>query len=445
MKIGAYILTKNAKQNYSKECFNVRQNAGLAVIIDVLERKGYTVEYCSNANVHKYDVVLFAMTSDCDWWEFIAERVKWQAGNYKVVVGGAGVLNVRPFLPYVDYFVLGRGEALIGKLIDSLAKYGEYEGASVINSKTFSIDKSYMIAQTTEPYQHELVLESGKTYKENVIGCNHRCLFCGYTWHRKNITAEAFKYSWLWGGSNDSERAILDINTGMDIDWVKLRTTAIDGMSERLRYMVNKRISREMLRDFLGKMARCEKPHQLKVYNIVGYPTESVTDWYEFVEDVSMVDSEMAKQEKQTCLLLHSTPFRPMPATPMATAPMSYKNYRGRIGSILGKGMKGNIFYQGNAMWAVESMATDSLPTVIKSAIVWRGTEADSDNFVKVALSKKFNAASTEIKQATLEKYFDVAKLFGAYTLETLPTRYLETYADYKKAVKVVAKQWQEK
>lgn len=443
MKIGAYILTKNAKQNYSKECFNIRQNAGLAVVIDVLERKGYTVEYCSNANVHKYDVVLFAMTSDCDWWEFIAERVKWQSGSYKVVVGGAGVLNVRPFLPYVDYFVLGRGEAVIGKLIDALATHGEYEGASVVNSKTFSVDKSYMIAQTTAPYPQELTLESGKVYKENVIGCNHRCLFCGYTWHRKNITTEAFKYSWLWGGSNDSERAILDINTGMDIDWVKLRTTAIDGMSERLRYMVNKRISREMLRDFLSRMAKCEKPHQLKVYNIVGYPTETMDDWYEFVEDVSMVDGKMARQEKQTCLLLHSTPFRPMPATPMATAPMSYKNYRGRIGGVLGKGMKGNIFYQGNAMWAVESMATDSLPTVIKSAIVWRGTEADSDNFVKVALSKKFNSASTEIKQATLEKYFDLATLFGAYTLETLPTRYLETYADYKKAVKVVAKQWQ--
>ena len=90
--------------------------------------------------------------------------------------------------------------------------------------------------------------------------------------------------------------------------------------------------------------------------------------------------------------------------------------------------LKGNIFYQGNAIWAVESMGTDSLSTVIQSAIVWRGTESDSDNFVKVAASKKFKSASSAVKQATLEKYFDVCKLFGAFTKSTLPTRYLKTY-----------------
>ena len=128
-----------------------------------------------------------------------------------------------------------------------------------------------------------------------------------------------------------------------------------------------------------------------------------------------------------------------MPATPMACAPMSYKNYRGRIAK-MGRNLKGNVFYQGKGIWAVESMGTDSLPTVIKSAIVWRGVESDADNFVKLALSKKFDGASTLQKQVTLEKYFDVARLFGKYTLADLPTRYLATYADYKKALKVIEK-----
>ena len=442
MRIGTYILSKYAKQTYKKECFNVRTNAGIAVVIDILRKAGYEVEWCSSANVHKYDVVLFSMTSDCDWWEFIAERIKWAKGNYKVVVGGAGVLNVRPFLPYVDYFVLGRAENVIDKLIIALDKYGEYESENIINSKTFDVGKTYYINQVEEIYPHEILLENGQKYREDIIGCNHRCLFCGYTWQRKNCGPKVFAYSGLWHGSEDRERAILDINNGVPIDYVKLRTTAIDGMSERLRFMVNKRISRDTLREFLGNMARCEKPHQLKIYNIVGYPTETADDWREFVEDISIVDREMQKQEKQTCLLLHSTPFRAMPATPMATAPMSYKNYRGKIGGMLGKGMKGNIFYQGNAMWAVESMATDSLSTVIKSAIVWRGTESDSDMFAKIAASKKFNSASADVKQATLEKYFDVGRLFGRYTLDDLPTKYPATYADYKKAITKVEEQW---
>lgn len=181
MRIGTYILSKYAKQTYKKECFNVRTNAGIAVVIDILRKAGYEVEWCSSANVHKYDVVLFSMTSDCDWWEFIAERIKWAKGNYKVVVGGAGVLNVRPFLPYVDYFVLGRAENVIDKLIIALDKYGEYESENIINSKTFDVGKTYYINQVEEIYPHEILLENGQKYREDIIGCNHRCLFCGYT------------------------------------------------------------------------------------------------------------------------------------------------------------------------------------------------------------------------------------------------------------------------
>ena len=125
--------------------------------------------------------------------------------------------------------------------------------------------------------------------------------------------------------------------------------------------------------------------------------------------------------------------FRAMPATPLACKPMQYKNFRHAIANTLGKGYKGNIFYQGNAMWAVESMATESLSTVIKSAIIWRGTENDTANIIKLAQSKKFETASSAVKEKTLEKYFDVDKLFGSFTPETLPTRNIRTYCKVEK------------
>lgn len=100
---------------------------------------------------------------------------------------------------------------------------------------------------------------------------------------------------------------------------------------------------------------------------------------------------------------------------------------------MLGRGLKGNIFYQGNAMWAVESMATESLPTVFQSAIVWRGDESDANSFAKVARSKKFAQADGPTKLATLEKYFDPDKLFGKFSPDDLPTRYLDTYAKIEK------------
>ena len=433
MKIAFYVLNKYAKQTYSKECFDVRLNAGIAVCKDILNRSGYEVNYCSSADVQNYDLVFFSVTSDCDWWEFVAERLNWQKGDYKVAVGGQGVLNVRPFLQYVDYFLLGRAEGAIDDFVRGIEECGEYESSYVICSRTFDVDKKYEIKQTEKIYPYDIRLENGQTYHEDVIGCNHKCLFCGYTWQRKHVVQEEFSYSGLWNGGKDRERAMIDIHNGIEVDLVKLRTTAIDGLSERLRFAVNKKITREMLREFLERLAKCEKPNQVKFYNIIGYPEETEDDWWEFIDDVRKVDEQMKRSEKQTSILLHSTPFRAMPATPLACKPMSYKNYRGLVAKILGKGMKGNIFYQGNAMWCVESMSTESLPTVIQSAIVWRGTEKDSDNFAKVARSKKFCGASAAVKQKTLEQYFDVEQLFAEFSPQTLPTRYLKTYSKIEK------------
>lgn len=78
-------------------------------------------------------------------------------------------------------------------------------------------------------------------------------------------------------------------------------------------------------------------------------------------------------------------------------------------------------------------MGTDSLPTVILSAIVWRGTEKDAENVRKIACAKKFWTSNSTVKQATLEKYFDVKNLFGEFTPEKLPTRYLKSYAKVEK------------
>lgn len=436
LKIGAYVLAKNAKQTYSVECYDVRINAGMAVCRDILARAGFTnFGFASAATVTEYDVIMFSMTSDCDWWSFIAERSTWERGDYRVVIGGQGVLNVRPFLGVADYFMLGRAEGEMEKLFAALVGGDDYESEHVVCARTFSMLKRYTIAQVDDRYPHAITLPNGGTYREDVIGCNHKCLFCGYTWHRRHAGGDAFSYEGLWNGGVDRERAIIDMHNGIEVDFNKLRTTAIDGLSERIRVAVNKRITRDMLRDFLRKLSRCEHPHQVKIYNIVGYPSETDEDWMEFLDDVRLVDGEFAaRHDKQTCLLLHSTPFRAMPATPLACAPMSLRNYRGEIARVLGGGRyKGNIFYQGNALWCVESMGTESLSTVALSAIVWRGTESDADNIVKLSRAKKFWSASGAVKIATLEKYFDLAHLFGAFTPNTLPTRNIGTYCAVEK------------
>lgn len=437
MKICAYVQQSYAKSNYKTECMEIRQFVGLRVVMDCLERAGYNIDYAGIATVHQYDIVLVSITSDCDWWTYITERLRWRKGEYKVLIGGAGVLHIAPFLPWFYAAMFGRGENLIVPLVHGLRSGIRYESESICYSDSFSYDAIYRIAQADHPYCHQIKLSEKRNFSEGAIGCNHRCLFCGYTWQRKFLSL--YKYyrmgDGLFGGMADKERAMLDLKADYSgIDWAHLRTTAIDGFSERLRVGVGKPITRDILHHFLTEMLRYKgKAHQIKLYNICGYPTETDDDWREFLEDLRQADASVAKRDNQWSIVLHSTPFRAMPATPMACAPMSKKNYRGVIGQTLGRGLKGNLIYQGPSLWAVESMGTDSLPTVMLSAIAHRGAVEDCDNIAKLCRSHKFWIASSAVKEATLCRYFDMDRMFSAFLPETLPSRYLRTYAKIEK------------
>lgn len=415
MKICAYVQEAYAKANYKNECMDTRQFVGLRVVVDCLERAGYTVDYAGIATVHEYDIVLVSLTADCDWWTYIAERLRWRKGDYKVLIGGAGVLHIAPFLPWFYAVMFGRGEDLIVPLVQSIESGNRYEHESICYADSFSPDNIYKIAQAEAPYCHEIKLSESRNFAEGAIGCNHKCLFCGYTWHRK--FASPYKHyrmeDSLFGNIADRERAMLDLDEDPDsINWGLLRTTAIDGFSERLRIGVGKPI---------------------KFYNICGYPTETEDDWMELLEDMRLADETCPKRARQWSIVLHSTPFRAMPATPMACAPMSKRNYRGLIGKTLGPQLKGGLIYQGTSLWSVESMGTDSLSTVMLSAIAHRGAVMDCENIGKLCRTKKFWSASSAIKEATLCKYFDMDKLFGPFSPETLPSRYLRTYAKVEK------------
>jgi hypothetical protein len=435
VKVCAYVTSSYAKQTYATESHDVRAWPGFEVVLDAIRRSGYDVEYAGAATAHNYDVVLVSITSDCDWWPFVADRMTWKKKDGAiVVVGGAGVLNVRPFLSFADCFVLGRGENIAPLIVKEHDGGGRFVDKSVVWSDGFSESRHYEIAQVDAPYEHEIVLTNGKIFKEGDIGCQRKCFFCGYTWQRSYVGA-GVGYSSGSGagfGNGNQERTIIDLLDKDPSTWNTdgvVRMVGVDGMSWRLRRKVNKRITREMLRRFLSLLDESGKPSHIKLYMVVGYPDETIDDWSELLEDISIVDQEKSASIKQWCLLVHPTPFRAMPATPCATWPMSYQNYRGAIAKTLKRpSMNGNIFFQGNRFWAVESMGTESLPTVILSALCLRGTEDDTDLVSRIATSKKLWKASAAAKLASLEKHVNIDRLFGRYAHGNLPTRYLRSH-----------------
>ncbi len=435
-KVAVYVQSAYAKPTYAVESYNVRAWPGLEMVCDALRRAGLEVDYCSAATVSRYKLVLVSITAGCDWYSFLAERVRWKA-NGLVVAGGPGILNVRPFLPYADVFCFGRAEAYVVPLIRALLRGGAYRHPSVCYSSEFNMRRRYRIDGGECVYPHEVTLANGKRWRETAIGCQRKCCFCGYTWHRRHVgglQAESGAGNALWGGKA-SERTIFELDLADPESWDlgHLRMVGLDGFSERLRRVVNKPITRAMFQGFLRGLAtaRGHPAGKMKVYNVVGYPTEGPEDWKEFGEDLARVDAELPNSQQRWGIVLHSTPFKAVPATPAATWPMSYRNYRGLISRVLKQGRphQGNLFFKGNKLWAVESKGTESLPTCILEALALRGTEDDTEIVARLGASRRFANARVARKVAMLEQHLDVAKLFRGYTWKDLPTRYLAPYA----------------
>ncbi|MBU0639313.1 MAG: hypothetical protein KKB50_10650 [Planctomycetes bacterium] len=449
-EVAVYVQSRYAKPAYAVESYNVRAWPGLEMICHALRQAAVEVDYCSSATVGRYKVVLVSITSGCDWYPFVMERLRWP-GHVRptVIAGGAGLLNVRPFLRWCDVFCLGRAEEYVVPLVRAALAGEKLEHPSVVYAADFNVNNTYFIDAGTTLFPHAVPLANRKTWRETAYGCQRKCLFCAYTWHRRHVGGlqnEAGAGDVLWGGS--AEKTIFELDLARPETWglPKLRIVGLDGFSERLRRMVGKPITRDMLRGFFRGLAAAQvAPNHMKVYNIVGYPTETEADWFEFLEDLAAADEGWTKIDPQWGIEVHSTPFRPMPATPCACWPMSYANYRGRITRVLSQGKhreyKG-IFYRGNRFWAAESRGTESLPTVILDALVLRGVEDDSETVARLAGSSKFRNASMAHKTAILERHVDVARLFAGYTWETLPTRYLASYIPNEKlrTIDVVAR-----
>ena len=438
-KIAAYVFSSNACSAYKIDSYDVRRFTGLEMIRDSLIRGGCDVGYCGKDTAEKYDIVLVSITSSIDWWQYIREREQW-GGNPCAVIGGAGVLNVRPFLKWFDIAVFGRGENIILGLVKSIMSGDRYDSDSVCYSSDFNPSDDYKIAQAAECYPHELAVPNRigakkKGWSERSIGCKRSCSFCAYTWHRTKRYTSVESYT--SGGDNEKTMLDLDINKPATWDLPHLRNIGLDGLSEKTRMSVNKPITSAMFRKFLTGLAHHDKPHQLKLYCVAGLPGETEEDWLEHLEDISGVDEGLGKQ-KQWSLLLMVSPFRAMPATPAAGWPMSKRCYRSNSVSAFLKrpNMKGNIYFQGNAFWAVEGMGTNSLSSIALDAIVLRGIESDSEAVSRIALSRRFWNASASRKLATLEQQFNLDLLFGEYSMPELPTRYLQGKIKMRKLTK---------
>jgi hypothetical protein len=399
--------------------FDWNSNAGAYMVMDCLRRAGIEVGFCSPETAHQHKVVLVSLTSTFDVLNLVhavGRLSTWHKRSFRVVVGGFGAQNVTPLRHYVDHAVFGRAEGFVADLVAALLKGRDFVHPSVMNLEAGL--HPVVFGQADQLYQHELATQP-KPYLESEIGCPRRCMFCHFTFARRHLKShdKTFQGSWAWASKEVVFNRLLTDSP------LKGRTrTALDGLSERLRFAFNKpysdatilRTLKEVSLRWLGDAA------WLKVYLIGSFPTESADDLASFEDTIRRVEAP----GKAVYLTFHATPFRPSPLTPSAYLPATLatnwnaKSEPGRRDIIRTEKVRAN--------W---SMTMEGPFSHLQSLVVERATP-DSDPLINtLVFSAKLQQLRGPHKIEALERRFDLGQYLREYhTSEQLPTWYLTSY-----------------
>ena len=257
-------------------------------------------QYIINEAATKHEIK-FVDTTDT-WAEFwLASLVSWydvynliralkgKKPVAKLIIGGPGVLNPWILHDLIYAAVIGRGEGIINRVID---------GDKTVSNAYF-FDSPYRPLTIGQP----TVQIDGGHEKECACGCPKKCFFCEYGWKYK-YTDWSGQYSEYANGETFFR----------DIDFSKGRVTAgLDGITERERYVVNKKMTSQEIIDTLARHTIRDNM-VLKLFCVTAYP---FTDGYNFDEWEDTIARASLEVKKPITIMLSLSHFCPMPFTPM--------------------------------------------------------------------------------------------------------------------------------
>lgn len=315
MKIGILIFKKQKDRATRDNSFDKLQYLGFRHILSELNTN---YEFTDIANIGKYDYILYSITSAYDIESLILEIRKKGMGakGGKLIVGGAGCINITPIYDYIDIACFGRCEGQINGIIA-----GEEYDNVWRKENDRNLTGQYNIRQA------EKLLPGEKN-----IGCKNKCRFCQYSWTRKHLGD--FNYNANWKLEEDDLRSTKIATSGRYI-------TAIDGFSESTRRKVNKNITDENIINFCSQIydADLSAPANVKVYSICGFPwetPESIKQDIKHLGDIfAAADRKTGK--KRLVIMIMVTPFSPEPMTPMERDTCNVNYHWGQIFENMGR------------------------------------------------------------------------------------------------------------
>jgi hypothetical protein len=267
-----------------------------------------------NESVHSYRCVLpeeidtygknvLSLTSVVDVMQLIQHKELLERKT-KIIAGGQGCVNIQTYKDYVDVVNWGRCDGLLDRIID-----GQRDD-SCIDVTDFDPNKRYQMRQVSYLYPNEVS-----------VGCRMKCRFCQYSHTRKLL------------GSNYNHGKDLEVYEdnffSFDVSRPGFYMTALDGLSEKSRFLVNKKITDDFIAEKIGKIIKkkFEKTVIIKLFQIVGYPWETEESVMFDLHNLKKLFRRADCKGGRVYIKMSFTPFSPEPITPMAKLPVDLTFY----------------------------------------------------------------------------------------------------------------------
>ena len=438
-----------------------RQPIGLKVLREVLENAGAATGTCS-AQVPHPNVVLVSLTSEHDlisFYQTVRQLPHWQPGKrmFRVIAGGYGMQNPEPIRDYVDYAYFGRAEDEITELLNDACENRPSSSISVLHLAERD-HKLVKVRQARTMYD-------GLAYRETFTGCPLKCKFCHYTFARKHSgsdhaysrsTGTAGSYTQATGHGNRAANASIEVTWPQLLKWPHEKyyadlTCAIDGPSEKVRWLYGKRISDKEIIDGLTTYYREASRYGLrgsliKIYDIAGLPGETVED-REFLREI--FSRVVTPKNFKALAMVHTTPFKPSAWTPMQWEGFCLDNFREKYqGRTIARWSPVDATRDDGSNWASSAFYSryiESLGTQIMFAAAMRCDDSQEDRkaFDAVTLNPKFSALRSSLKLRAFRKNFPNVARKWLDQLEVgspLPTQCAEPTVTHEKLASIAEK-----
>lgn len=352
------------------------KSIGCFFIEDIVKKNGYDIQYIDFFDLlkcdMKFDIYLFSIHHVKDLFFLLKILNNKNIMNGIKIAGGHVMNNPYPFLHFFDLICIGEGEDWILKqlkLYEEIKNKNKYleeairiNGTLSLENKQAEIKKQYIDDISINDIYLNKSFAAGHSdtwYIEIARGCKSKCYYCELGWsnyYRENnfekikreldkIKNSKCKKINIFAPDNYSvkfynecleeiKKRNLQTNFGsMKIEHFKnmnilnkknfLFRLGIDGLSERLRKIINKQISNKTIIETIKKLIE-NGFVMFKFFYIFSYPWEKQEDFFEFKMLMQQLINICRSLKRPIFLRLKFTPFIPNLLTPLENFTPNY-------------------------------------------------------------------------------------------------------------------------